>query len=55
MCHYRKQRVMFNKLLERLAWHCRAMTCSPVMGSKVVDILQDFRSWNNFLRVYGIS
>jgi hypothetical protein len=33
----------------------RAMTCSPVMGRKVVDILQDFRLWINSLRVYGIS
>jgi hypothetical protein len=29
--------------LERLAWCCRAMTCSPVIGRKVVDILQSFR------------
>jgi hypothetical protein len=41
--------------LERLVWRCRAMTCSPVNGRKLVDILQDFRLWINFLRVYGIS
>jgi hypothetical protein len=31
------------------------MTCSLVIGRKVVDILQNFRLWINFLRVYGIS
>jgi hypothetical protein len=40
---------------ERLARRCRAMTCSPMIGRKVVDILQDFRLWINSLRVYGIS
>jgi hypothetical protein len=42
-------------LLERLERRCSAMTCSPVMGWKVVDILKDFRLWINSLRVYGIS
>jgi hypothetical protein len=42
-------------ILERLARHWRAMTCSLVIGRKVVDILQDFMLWINSLRIYGIS
>jgi hypothetical protein len=30
------------------------MTCIPVIGRKDVDILQDFMSWINSLRMYDI-
>jgi hypothetical protein len=43
------------KELERLARRCRSMTCSPVIGRRVVDILQHFRLSVNSLRVYAIS
>jgi hypothetical protein len=41
--------------LERHARRCRSMTCSPVIGRKVVDILQHFRLSAKSLRVYAIS
>jgi hypothetical protein len=40
--------------LERPVWRCRAMTCSPVIDGKVVDILQNVMLWINSLRIYGI-
>jgi hypothetical protein len=33
----------YPRQLERPARRCHVMTCSPVMGRKVVDILHDFR------------
>jgi hypothetical protein len=45
----------FSVKLERLARRCRSMTWSPVIGRKVVDVLQHFRLSVNSLRVYAIS
>jgi hypothetical protein len=45
--------------LERLARRCRAMKYSPVIGRKVVDILQDFLvkkqgPWIHYDKVRGL-
>jgi hypothetical protein len=49
-----KQNIHIDGLLERLVRCFHTMTCIPVIGRKDVDILQDFMSWINSLRMYDI-
>jgi hypothetical protein len=55
MLYYQEIETPNRIVLERMARRCRAMTCSPVIGRKIMDILLDFRLWINSLRFQGIS